>query len=150
MNKKLNGILKASEPFTLALANGASFNQPGQVRRNSNLLRPLPVLPTGKTSRYIERAKARAILKKLDIIDLNKSPSSVISHNLLTRNTYSVDLIGKSPANSEIKLEPLAQQHGSYTRREISQKIDLDLTLLQVLEGQRGRGSQVRSKETSN
>ena len=36
---------------------------------------------------------------------------------------------------------------GGYTRREQAQKLDLELTLLQVLESERGRGQSLRSNK---
>jgi len=116
--------------FMQALRNGAIINQLGKVRRKSNSVQPLGNLSTVKTNRYQERAKARDTLKKLDIIDLNSSPSSIMSHSMLTRDNQSVDLIDKSLGNSRVKLESFGQNHGSYTRRELSQKIDLEMTLL--------------------
>ena len=122
-------------------------------RRKSNSLGETNIgsyntaLTGAKTNRYAERKKAKATLAKLNIVDPNKAPASVLSHSLLTQDTQQVDLIGKSSSNSQIKFDSLNSNNKIYTRRGPTQKLDLELTLLQVLEGQRGRGSQVRSKE---
>ena len=92
-----------------------------------------------QTSRYEQRVRGKELLKKLNIVDVNKTPQSVASHNLLTRNSNSVDIIGKSAAAQKL-MQNSSSLGGYYAKREQAQKIDLELTCLQVLQTERGRG----------
>lgn len=53
-----------------------------------------PLVNSIRSNRYQERVKAREKLRQLDIIDVAKSPQSVMSHGLLTMDSgNAVDIL---------------------------------------------------------
>ena len=74
-----------------------------------------------------------------------------MSHGLLTKDASNkvIDILaqqGMQP-NQKAAVDALLSRDQTYIKRQRPNKLDLDLTLLQVLDSQRGGGSQVRVKE---
>ena len=106
-----------------------------------------------KTSRYQERKKAHEKLKRLEIVDVGRSPQSILSHGLLTRDTHSIDILGAYgvvPTQKAALENIFTNKDKEYKKRKMPQKLDLDLTILTVAEQQRGGGSHVRANNEQN